>query len=54
MSSPLVKRHAANYICLNIVMSLWHTSELAIDPNAMTGSGKLALSLLLGLIKVPG
>jgi hypothetical protein len=36
-------------------MSMRRTSELESNPNAITGSDKLALSLpLLGLIKVPG
>lgn len=36
-------------------MSMRRTNELESNPNAMTGSDKLALSLpLLGLIMVPG
>ena len=59
---PLVARtgpelHCARqraYILFTTLMSLCRKGEFASIPTTMTGSMALALSLLLGLIQVPG
>jgi len=51
---PFALRRTEGLYLFTTIMSLSRKGEFASIPTTMTGSMTLALSLLLGLIQVPG